>query len=83
MESINEEYKYALYALRLALLEIRAASDLNEARIYSDIFHNVPLMIAGGLDPESVRDEILEKAAFHGFEKTIASFFRVAEKNLA
>jgi hypothetical protein len=63
-----------LYMLRLALIEIRAAKDIEIATRLADVFHQVPSFAVGKSDDQSGRElyaKVLARAKRRGVSKYI------------
>ncbi len=80
---MTEEHKAILYTLGLALVEIRASSNHEGAKILADIFHNVPSMIANGKEPAAIMSEVKSKADRHNCTAIIARQFRMRSPMLS
>ncbi|MEM8644449.1 MAG: hypothetical protein AAGF09_06155 [Pseudomonadota bacterium] len=48
--------------LGVALVEIRASDTLERARLWADVFHNVPAGLQHGVDPEEIYTRMLDCA---------------------
>ncbi|RVD58632.1 hypothetical protein EN828_20190 [Mesorhizobium sp. M2D.F.Ca.ET.185.01.1.1] len=62
-----------LRILQIALIEIRAADSLDKARMLADAFHNAPVMIASGREPQETWARILDTASRLEIETYVAS----------
>lgn len=63
-----------LHLLYLALLEIRAASDIKTANYFADIFHNIPKHLSNDWDSGKAKETlevIMKKAGKYGMENEI------------
>ena len=71
-----DDYSEVLSSLKIALLEIRATSRLEGAKILADIFHNVPSMIISGIQPETIKNDVMKRAENHNCIEAVSKFFQ-------
>ncbi len=76
------DYCLTLSVLGRVFIEIRAASNTEKARILSDIFHNVPALMASAASEEAIRNEINQKALRHDASKLIDGYFLHARNSM-
>jgi|TARA_Y100001956_G_C4053303_1_gene156022 hypothetical protein len=76
------DYQLTLSVLSRVFLEIRATSKTEKTRILSDIFNNVPALMASGAPEEVIRQEINRKALRHDASKVIDGYFVHARKTI-
>lgn len=76
------DYRLTLSVLGRVFLEIRAAHSTEKARILSDIFHNVPALMASAASEDAIRNEIDQKALRHDASKVIDGYFAHARKTM-
>jgi hypothetical protein len=69
------EYGRTLHALHIALLEIRAATNFEGAKLLADAFHHVPILMANGRPEDEIVSDVLEISERHGMSKAVARFF--------
>jgi hypothetical protein len=81
MSSDDVTHAKILYMLAWALVEIRAASDLDMAQKIADIVHNVPGQIMGGDSGDKIYRSILDRAERFGMANHVASWKRAANRH--
>jgi len=72
-------YSQALYVLGIALVEIRATDSIDKARVFADVVHNVPSMIANAKSEAEVISEVMAKARRQRVEGYFAKLFEKAK----
>lgn len=75
-------YPQVLYVLGIALVEIRATENIDKARVFADIVHNVPSMIANEKSESEVISEVMAKAKRQRVEGYFAKLFEEAKARL-
>lgn len=75
-EPIHENYRALLLSMGVALVEIRAAKSLDEAKIIADIFHNCPSNIAAGYEIKKIESKMIEVAERHNYGRRLWSIFK-------
>lgn len=76
------DYQLTLSVLGRVFLEIRATSNTEKARILSDIFHNVPALMASGASEEAIRQQVNQKALRYDASDVVDGYFAYACKSL-
>ncbi|WP_305986461.1 hypothetical protein [Roseibium sp. MMSF_3544] len=73
------DHSESLYVLYVALIEIRATENLEKARIFADVVHNVPTMIRAGSPEGEIAEKIMLNAKRQGVESYFLELFEKAK----
>lgn len=58
------------------IIEVRASDSAKKSAVYADIFHQVPIMMLQGKDPNDVYEDLLRRADFYGCSGRIQEWLK-------
>ena len=73
------DHAEVLYVLHIALIEIRATDNIDKARTFSDVVHNVPMMVRADASKEEIVAKVMLNAKRQGVEDYFSKLFGMAE----
>ncbi|KQB97934.1 hypothetical protein AL073_03170 [Loktanella sp. 1ANDIMAR09] len=65
------DHAEVLYVLHIALIEIRATDNIDKARIFADVVHNVPMLVRA----DAAKDEIVAKVMLNAKRQGVDDYF--------
>lgn len=73
------DHAEVLYVLYSALIEIKATDNIEKARTFADVVHNIPTMVRAGATQEEVVTKVMLNAKRQGVDVYFSKLFEIAK----